>query len=88
MIAELKEYARGKNIIPDGPEVEMLINYLEALNKLFEKSILGKHTRIFDIEGHTIRRMAEGFQFFDDWANECSDDKKTFLAWQVNREVP
>lgn len=85
VIAELKEYARINKDIPDGPEVELVIDYLEALNKLFEKSLLGQHTRVFTAEGSTIQRMADGFQFFVNWAKESfeGDDKKTFLAWQV-----
>ena len=43
----MKEYARGKEKPSDSASVECLISYLEALNKLFEKSIIGKARGIF-----------------------------------------
>ena len=81
----MKEYARGKGKPSDSASVECLISYLEALNKLFEKSIIGQHVRVFHANGSTIQRMSEGFKFFAEWAEKShkSGDKKTFLAWQV-----
>ena len=69
-----------------------MIEYLEALNKLFEKSILGSKVRVFKSDGTTMSRMSEGFNFFAKWAKKSASDdqepttqeKKCFLAWQVN----
>ena len=85
MIAELKEYVRGNDKPSDHDSVELVISYLEALNKLFEKSILGQNVRVYTVDGTTIQRMSEGFKFFADWAKESqkSADKREFLAWQV-----
>lgn len=47
MLAELREYARSSWSIPDSCEVEVVIDYFEALNKLFEKSFLGQCVRVF-----------------------------------------
>ena len=85
-MAELREYARASEKPLDSNSVEFVISYLEALNKLFEKSIIGQKVRVFDVEGTTIQRMSEGFKFFADWANENKQgdiDNKAFLAWQV-----
>jgi hypothetical protein len=86
-LAELKEYARCEQIPADAASVELTISYLSALNNLFERSIIGKKVRVFDVNGRTIQRMGEGFNFFADWAKENheGDDKKSFLAWQVTQ---
>ena len=67
----------------DAESVKLVIAYLQALNNIFEKSILGKRVRVFSAEGTTIKRIDEGFQFFDTWAKEIEDDKRSFLSWQV-----
>ncbi len=82
MLAELCEYARTHPKPKYAPSVEVIIEYLQALNKLFERSILGRKVRVFASGGTTMCRMAEGFNFFAKWAKE-SEDKKSFLAWQV-----
>lgn len=86
VLAELREYARSGTKPQDAPEVELVIQYLEALNNLFERSILGKKVRVYDSKGTTIQRMDEGFQFFAKWAKESEgdEDRKSFLSWQVN----
>lgn len=85
VLAELREYAYSADCSSDCESVKLAITYLEALNKLFEKSILGQRVRVFDVNGTTIQRMREGFKFFADWAEEShkGDDKQLFLAWQV-----
>ena len=63
----------------------MVISYLEALNGLFEKSILGR-VRVFDSSESTIQRMEISFNFFAGWAKEKpldEVDSKQFLSWQV-----
>ena len=85
VLAELKEYARSDPKPQDAQEVELVISYLEALNNIFERSILGNKVRVFDANGTTLQRM-EGFTFFSKWAKENKDDedRKSFLAWQVS----
>ena len=64
----------------------MVISYLEALNGLFEKSILGQRVRVFNSSGSTIQRMEISFNFFAEWAKEKpldEVDSKQFLSWQV-----
>ena len=60
VLSELKEYARSDPLPDDAPSVEMVISYLEALNGLFEKSILGQRVRIFDSSGSTIQSFSRG----------------------------
>ena len=87
VLAELKEYARSDPKPQDAQAVELVMSYLEALNKIFERSILGKKVRVFDANGTTLQRMEEGFMFFSKWAKENQDedeDRKSFLAWQVS----
>ena len=76
VLAELKEYAQAKDKPPDNNAVELTISYLEALNKIFKKGHIGKHVRVFNSNGSTIRRMGEGFKFFVDWANKEEDKEK------------
>ena len=84
VLSELKEYARSDPKPDDAPSVELTIAYLEALNGLFEKSILGQRVRIFDSSGSTIQRMESSFNFFTQWAKERPFDEvdsKQFLSW-------
>ena len=85
VLAELKEYACGSPVPHDAPKVELTIRYLTALNNLFERSLLGKHVRVFEAQGSTIQRMKSGYQFFVDWAKEQepNGDPSNFRAWQV-----
>ena len=87
VLSELKEYARSDPKPDDAPSVELTIAYLEALNGLFEKSILGQRVRIFDPNGSTIQRMENSFNFFAQWAREKpldEVDSRQFLSWQVS----
>ncbi len=94
VMAELREYARSDPRPKDAHTVEMVIKYLEALNKLFEKCILGSKVRIFMTDGTAMARMSEGFNFFAKWAKNIDADsedrqltaveKRSFLAWQVH----
>ena len=91
VLAELREYARSDPKPEDAPTVELVIAYLEALNKLFERSLLGRKVRVFNAKGTTIQRMEEGFEFFANWAKEKIDtddeDKNSFLSWQVSTQL-
>ena len=64
--------------------MELTISYLSDLNNLFERSIIEKKVRVFNVNGTTMQRMSEGFNFFADWARE-NDDNKSLLAWQVSQ---
>ena len=70
MLAELREYARRHPVPENAPTVELVINYLSALNNVFESSLLGNRVRVFDAHGSTIQRMEGGFKFFIEWADE------------------
>lgn len=84
VLAELKDYARSDPKPQDAQAVELVISYLDALNKIF---ILGKKVCVFDANGTTLQRMEQGFEFFSSRAKENKDedeDRKSFLAWQVS----
>ena len=70
VLAELKEYARKEPRPHDCKKVEMVIEYLSALNLFFEQGLLGEKVRVFDPCGKTIQRMERGFQFFSHWMEE------------------
>ncbi len=91
VLAELREYARTCPVPNDAPTVELVICYLTALNNLFEKSILGKHVRIYTAQGTAIQRMESAYQFFVDWAKEHESNDNppsNFIAWQVGISPP
>ena len=85
MLAELREHARQQPPADDDSSVELVIDYLSSLNNLFERSILGRHVRIFDPHGSTSQRMDCGYQFFMQWACKQypNGDAEKFLAWEV-----
>ena len=70
VIAELKEFARSDPRPDSAASVERVVLYLEALNKLFERGLLGNKVRVFTSDGSTIQRMSEGFRFFTQWKEE------------------
>ena len=85
MLAELREHARQQPPPEDASSVELVIDYLSSLN-IFERSLLGRHVRIFDPHGSTIQRIDSGYNFFVQWACKQypSGDPAKFLSWQVN----
>ena len=50
--------------------------YLVTLNKIFEKTLLGTKTRIFQPDGTGIQRLNQGFSYFKEWAEEL-------CGWQL-----
>ncbi len=90
MISELLEHVTTSQD-PERSEVLEVVKYLSALNSIFEKTLLGSKTRIFDPEGTGIQRLEEGFDYFREWAKELVDfrefedgvESKKFIAWQV-----
>lgn len=92
MLSELKEYATAGLIPPSDKEhVLATEQYLRALNDIFERTLLGDKTRIFQTGGSGIQRLEKGFSFFADWAQEIYKnggfksgiDNKNFISWQV-----
>ena len=88
VLAELKEYVHNNPKAPDASAVIHTIAYLEALNKILERSFLGVKVKVFEANGYTMQRINEGYQFFTRWARESDsgkegEEKPTFLAWQV-----
>ena len=82
------EYAGGEPCPSDAAGVEATAKFLKAVNSMFERSLLGKHVRVFNSEGSTIQRMKEGFQYFVVWSlehlQEGKCDTKHFISWQVH----
>ena len=85
VLAELCEYARSQPPPADASSIELTIDYLSALNKLFERSLLGNKVLVFDPHGSAMQRMECGYQFFVQWAcKQYPDgDPVRFLSWQV-----
>ena len=85
------EYATTNPPPVDHLQVLATVKYLSALNNIFEKTLLGKKTRIFCAEGRSIQRLDEGFAYFRGWADELVNsgnfnggvDSKDFIAWKV-----
>ena len=68
----LREYAAGTDIPSDErAEVLATVEYLTALNSIFELTLLGNktHTCIFKPDGFAIR-LDKGFVFFKEWADD------------------
>ena len=61
----------------------MVISYLETLNGVFEKSILGQRVRVFDSSGSTIQRMEISLNFFAEWAKEKPLDEVDSVLHQT-----
>ena len=85
------EYAKTDPPPKDSLEVLATEGYLRALNNIFEKTLLGKKTRIFQPDGTGMLRLDKGFSYFREWAQELVDsgafvsgvDSRQFIAWQV-----
>ena len=92
VISELREYAGSSHASPvDQLMVQATVEYLSALNNIFERTILGQKTRIFQPDGSGIKRLDQGFSYFEEWAEElvkagsfeCGVECKDFISWQV-----
>ena len=68
--------------------MEATAHFLQAVNFLFESSLLGDHVRVFNSDGSTIERMKKGYDYFVSWASEYAEvsgcDTKNFISWQVH----
>ena len=64
VLVRLREYVHNNPKASDAPAVTHTIAYLEALNNIFERSMLGVKVRVFKANGSTLQRIDEGYQFF------------------------
>ena len=70
MLSELLEFA---SMDPTPPEINSILateGYLRGLNDIFERTLLGRRTRIFQPEGTAMQHLQKGFSFFKEWAEE------------------
>ena len=92
MLSELLEYARADPPPQDSLEVLATEGYLRSLNNIFERTLLGRKTRICQSDGTSIQRLDKGYSYFEEWAQELiengafdnSVDSTHFIAWQVS----
>ena len=81
MISELEEHLKSSCISDHVNGIEFVIEYLKALNSLFELSLLGKQVRIFQTNGSTLQRMEKGFNFFKNWCEDAIEKGKNLYAY-------
>lgn len=92
VMSELLEHANMDPPPEDGREALATESYLRALNNMFERTLLGKKTRIFQSDGTGMQRLEKGFSYFQQWADELVEsgefesgvDSRKFIAWQVH----
>ena len=91
VLSELLEHANADPRPQDHQQVLGTEKYLSALNSIFEKTLLGRKIKIFNAHGSGIKRLDEGFSYFEEWAEEldrdgCFEDGvdcKSFISRQV-----
>ena len=66
MITELKEHAASLPRPANADEILLVVDYLEACNKMFECGLLG-HVRISTYPNQILDNMEEGFSFLTRW---------------------
>ena len=66
--------------------METVIEYLQALNNVFELALLGNHVRIFKLEGTTLQRMEKGFNFFKKWCEDAISQVR-FLYFVIHLSI-
>ena len=59
--------------------METVVEYLQALNNLFELALLENHIHIFKLERCTLQRMEKGFNFFKEWCEDAISQRKIFV---------
>ena len=89
-MSELREHAETNPDSDEAAEVLATVKYLSALNKIFERALLGTRTRIFMSDGTAIQRLDEGFSYFKEWSDDLTTsgfgngvDSPHFISWQV-----
>ena len=93
VMSELLKYANTNPPPSDSLAVLATERYLRALNDIFERTLLGKKTRIFRVDGAGMQRLNKGFVYFKECAEELIKndkfqtgmDSKQFIAWQVRK---
>ena len=85
------EYASSIPTSADRSGVLACAKYLSSLNDIFERTLLGKKTRFFQVDGTGMQRLEDGFSYFKEWAYELKKsgefnsgvESKVFISWQV-----
>ena len=72
VITELKEYATSSPTPLDASTVAMVVGYLEACNRMFERGLLG-HVRISTYPNQILDNM-EGYSFFSQWLDSLLEN--------------
>ena len=54
----------------NSPCDKLTVQYLEALNKIFENGLLSKK-RVFSSDAEPLTNMQTGLSFFVSWCDEC-----------------
>ena len=79
VLAELGEHIDSR---AGGSGDRMTLNYLQALNYLFEHGFLS-HDKITFVDSHVLSSMEYGCQFFSDWLDELFDQGKYYMSEKV-----
>ena len=70
MLAELGEHILESQANTPGTNGDqMTLNYLQALNYLFERGFLS-HGKITFMDSHILCGMEYGYEFLNDWLDE------------------
>lgn len=77
MLAELGEHIDSQANTLSTSSDQMTLNYLQALNYLFERGFLS-HDKITFMDSHVLSGMEYGYQFFSDWLDELLGQGKTY----------
>ena len=73
VITELKEYATATPLPSDTKEVLLVVDYLEACNKIFERGLLA-HVRIPSYPNQILENMEQGYSFFTRWLDSLLEN--------------
>ena len=84
VITELKEYATAVPAPADAKQVLLVVDYLEACNKLFERGLLG-HVRISTYPNQILSNMEKGYSYFTNWLNSLLKEGQTLLYGWISQ---
>ena len=90
VLEDLAKQCLDKNASPNVLRDQKTLQYLKALNKVFEHGILSSEA-VRSTESQPLVNIKEGFSYFAEWCSEVQmhevnpDDitQTAFLAWQV-----
>ena len=77
MLSELGEHIDSQANALGTSGDQMTLNYLQALNYLFERGFLS-HDKITSMDSHVLSGMEYGYQFFSDWLDELLGQGKNY----------